>query len=148
MGALDDKPFASSWRDAVVLASRSDTGRRRRLAVLRNSPPSILLTAREAELARRSRTGIAKRYWQRRSLYWRRDVLPAKNRSSHLYFFSFVLLSFMIFMCSGVMSVTLFFLAQSTQPFKATLRNTLGTLVIMAQASSVNLISGSIRSAA
>ncbi len=46
-----------------------------------------------------------------------------------LYFFAFSLarLSFMIFMCSAVMRVTLFSLAQETQPLSTTGKNTLGT---------------------
>ena len=40
------------------------------LPATHNAQPTAVLTAREAELARSSRTGIAKRYWRRRSLYW------------------------------------------------------------------------------
>ena len=67
-------PAKRNWRDAVVLASRSDTGLRKQTGYSRpllvflplSSHPLPLfhsvthVTAREAELARRSRTGIAK----------------------------------------------------------------------------------------
>lgn len=64
------------------------------------------------------------------------------------FFFSFALLSLIMFICSSVIRVTLFSLAHSTQPFSATGRKILGTFTIFMHASSVNLISGSIRFAA
>ena len=51
-------------------------------------------------------------------------------------------------MCSSVISVTPFSFAQATHPFKTVGRKTRGTLTSFAHASSVNLMSGSMRSAA
>ena len=55
------------------------------------------------------------------------------------FFFSLLRLSLMIFICSAVMRVTPFSLAQSTHPLSTKDKKTLGTFRIVSKASSVNL---------
>ena len=64
---------------------------------------------------------------------------PVYYMSAPYFFFSLLRLSLMIFICSAVMRVTPFSLAQSTHPLSTKDKNTLGTFRIVSKASSVNL---------
>ena len=70
------------------------------------------------------------------------------NISSCCYCLSFERLSFMISMCSLVINITLFSLAQATHAVKTRFRKTRGTFTSIAHASSENLMVSSIRSEA